>query len=87
MTMSYLSDEINVTLSRLLFKLRLEGSISTLVPPSVGPSVRGKNLFQQLQAGGELCQAQHLLSKMLLEELDLDMEKIIQSGLLSLHKY
>ena len=32
------------------------------------------------QAGAELCQAQHQLWKMLLEELDLDEEKIFQSG-------
>ena len=38
------------------------------------------------QAGAELCQAQHQLWKMLLEELDLDEEKIFQSGWLSLHK-
>ena len=32
------------------------------------------------QAGAELCQAQHQLWAMLLEELDLDEEYIIQSG-------
>ena len=32
------------------------------------------------QAGAELCQAQHQLWKMLLEELELDEEKIFQSG-------
>ena len=32
------------------------------------------------QAGAELCQAQHQLWKILLEEPDLDEEKIFQSG-------
>ena len=52
-------------------------SISLIFEHSLFPKKWKKEMEQ---AGAELCQAQHQLWKMLLEELDLDEEKIFQSG-------